>query len=58
MTAAAVVTTGAGSASYGYTQAQADSIPVAINALAADVLALKKVITALIDDGQANGLLQ
>lgn len=52
-TVAAVVTTGAGLASYGFTQAQADAIPVAINALAADVLALKKVLTALIDDLQA-----
>jgi hypothetical protein len=44
---------------YGYAgAAQADAIPVAINALAADVLALKKVITALIDDLQAAGIVQ
>lgn len=55
-TVAAVLTTAAALTSYGFTQAQADSIPVAINALAADVLALKKVITAIIDDLQAVGI--
>ena len=35
------------------TAAQGEAIPVAINALAADVLAIKKVLTALIDDLQA-----
>jgi hypothetical protein len=34
------------------TAAQGEAIPVAINALAADLLALKKVVTALIDDLQ------
>jgi hypothetical protein len=57
-TAANVVTTGAGLASYGYTQAQADAIPVAINATQADVLALKKVVVALVTDLQALGLAQ
>jgi len=52
-TVAAVATTAATLVAYGYTQAQADSIPVAINALAADVLALKKVIVALINDSSA-----
>lgn len=56
-TAVAVVTTAATNSSpYGFAQAQADAIPVAINALEADVLALKKVITALIDDLQAVGI--
>jgi hypothetical protein len=42
---------------YGYaTQAQADALPVACNALAADVLAIKKVVTQIIDDMQAAGL--
>lgn len=49
-TATTVATTAATLIAYGYTQAQADSIPVAINALEADVLALKKVIVALIND--------
>jgi hypothetical protein len=59
-TVAAVSTTGSSQVTpYGYTtSAQADAIPTAINALAADVLALKKVITALIDDLQAYGLAQ
>ena len=55
-TVVAVATTAAGLTSYGYAQAQADAIPVAINALADDVLALKKVITRIIDDLQACGL--
>ena len=57
-TVAAVATTAATNSSpYGYAgSAQADAIPVAINALAADVLALKKVITAIIDDLQTMGL--
>ena len=55
-TVASVSTTGSsvGAASganvYAYTtQAQADAIPVNINALAADVLALKKVLVAVIN---------
>lgn len=57
-TVAAVATTGATNSSpYGYSGAtQADAIPVAINALAADVLQLKKVVTQIIDDLQAAGL--
>ncbi len=52
-TVAAVVTTASTTTAYGYvTSAQADAIPVAINALTADVLVLRKVITALIDDLQ------
>lgn len=58
LTAAAVVTTASALAQYGYTQAQADSIPVAINALVADVLALKKTLTQAIQDLQAYGWLQ
>jgi len=57
-TVAAVDTTAATATSpYGYAgAAQANAIPVAINALAADVLALKKVITALVDDLQGVGI--
>lgn len=44
---------------FGYTtQAQADAIPVAINAVAADLLNLKQLVNSVIDDLQANGLLQ
>jgi len=58
-TVAAIATTGATNSSpFGYTgAAQADAIPVGINALAADVLSLKKVLTALIDDLQAYGFI-
>jgi hypothetical protein len=49
-TAANVVTTASTLVAYGFTQAQADSIPVAINATQADVVALKKLIVALIND--------
>lgn len=54
-TVAAVATTAATSTTpFGYTgAAQADAIPVAINALAADVLELKKVLTKVIDELQA-----
>lgn len=55
-TVTTVATDAAALTSYGFTEAQANAIPVAINALAADVLALKKVVTALIDDLQAAGL--
>ena len=49
-TAANVVTTAATLVAYGFTQAQADSIPVAINAMQADMLELKKLIVSLIND--------
>jgi hypothetical protein len=56
-TVAAVATTASTSSTpFGFAQAQADAIPVAINALAADVLALKKVIVALVADSQAVGI--
>ncbi len=56
-TAVAVDTTAATSTlPFGYTEAQANAIPVAINAVAADLLALKQVVNALIDDAQAVGL--
>lgn len=58
VTSSAVVTTGAALASYGFTQAQADSIPVAINAVAADLLNLKQLVNSIIDDLQAYGLEQ
>lgn len=59
VTSSAVATTGAVNITpYGYTTAaQADAIPVAINAVAADLLNLKQVVNAIIDDGQAEGLL-
>jgi hypothetical protein len=56
-TVAAVDTTGSTlTTPYGYAQAQADAIPVAINALAADVLALKKLIVSLVVDSEAVGI--
>lgn len=57
-TVAAVATTASTQTSpWGYgSQAQADAVPVAINALAADVLALKKLVVALIVDSQAVGI--
>jgi hypothetical protein len=48
-TATDVLTTASALTAYGYTEAQADSIPVAINALIADALALRKVLVAVID---------
>lgn len=54
--AAAATTSATNSSPYGFAQAQADAIPTNINALAVDVLALKKVITGLIDDLQAAGI--
>lgn len=56
VTSSAVATTAATLAAYGYTQAQADAIPVAINAIAADLLNLKQLVNSMIDDQQANGL--
>ena len=56
-TAVAAATTGSTTTTpYGYTtSAQADAIPVAINALEADVIALKKVIVQLVLDLAAIG---
>jgi hypothetical protein len=57
-TAANVATTAATNVSpYGYAQAQADAIPVAINALIADALVLRKVQNTIIDALQAAGIL-
>lgn len=58
-TVSAVATTAATQTTpYGFTtQAQADAIPVAINANAADILATKKLLNAVIDDLQAAGVL-
>jgi len=57
MTSADVVTTAATNSSpYGYSQAQADAIVTAINALRADVIDCKQVVNSLIDDLQALGL--
>ncbi len=56
-TAVAVATTAAtNSTPYGYAQAQADAIVAAVNANSADILAVKKIVNALIDDLQALGL--
>lgn len=57
-TQAAVATTAATALTpNGYsTSAQADAIVAAVNAAAADILALKKVVNALIDDLQALNL--
>jgi hypothetical protein len=57
LTAVAVATTAATNiAPYGYTTAaQADAIVTQLNALNTDVLDLKKVVNAIIDDGQALG---
>lgn len=57
-TAVAPATTGATQTTpYGYAgQAQADAIPVAIVALIADVLALRKVVNQIIDDLQSAGI--
>ena len=58
-TAAAVPTTASTTTTpYGYTtQAQADDIPVAINALEADVLALRKMVVTLTQSLEAVGIL-
>lgn len=56
MAAAAVATTPAALASYGYTQAQADAIVTALNNLITDVTNSKKNITSIIDALQASGL--
>lgn len=56
-TAVAVVTTPATMTTpYGYAQAQADAIVTNVNALVADVLILRQLINALIDDEQGYGL--
>lgn len=57
-TAVAVDTTGSSQTTpYGFTSsAQADAIPVAINALETDVATLRGLINALIDDSQAIGI--
>lgn len=56
-TAAAVATTASTTTTpYGYsTQAQADAIPVAINALEADVAALRELAVGIVDVLQAIG---
>lgn len=58
MTSANLATTAATNTSpYGFADAaQADDIAVQFNALRADVIALKKLVNALIDDLQAVGL--
>lgn len=55
-TQTAVVTTGAGLASYGYTEAQANDIVTQLNAARLDILDLKQLVNSLIDAFQANGL--
>lgn len=58
VTSSAVATTAATQTSpYGYASAaQADAIPVAINAVEADLLDLKQLVNAVIDDLQAFGM--
>lgn len=56
-TAVAVDTTAATNSSpYGFAQAQADAIVTAVNALIADVLAVRKTQNSIIDILQAAGL--
>jgi hypothetical protein len=43
---------------YGFSQAQADAIPVALNALLADMLDLRKVVNGIVDDLQSVGVVQ
>lgn len=59
-TSSAVATTAATQATpWGFgSQAQADAIPVAINAVAADLLNLKQLVNSVIDDHQTYGLFQ
>jgi hypothetical protein len=56
-TAAAVATTGTTNSSpYGFTAAaQGDALVAGYNALVLDVLQLRKLVTSLIDDAQAQG---
>jgi hypothetical protein len=60
MTSVAVATTAATQTTpWGYgSQAQADAIITAINALRTDVINVKGVVNSVVDDLQANGLLQ
>lgn len=60
VTSSSVATTAATNvAPFGYTTAaQADAIPVAINAVAADLLNLKQLVNQMLDDLQGYGLLQ
>ncbi len=55
-TAVAVATTAAALASYGFTEAQANAIVAAVNALVVDVAATKKVVNAIIDDLQTDSV--
>ncbi len=56
-TASSVATTGAtNSTPYGYSQAQADAIVAAVNALVVDVANCKGMINSLVDDSQGIGL--
>lgn len=56
-TAAAVATTAASLAGYGFTQAQANALPAAINALVIDLANTKQVLNRVLDDLQLMGLL-
>lgn len=56
-TSVAVATTAATNSSpYGFAQAQADAIVTNLNAVIADVLQLRKVVNSIIDDLQAQGV--
>lgn len=56
VTSNAVATTEAVKGEFGFTEAQANAIPVAINAVRADLLNLKKVVNGIIDDMQSLGV--
>jgi hypothetical protein len=56
-TAVAPATTGSALSSYGFTQAQADAISLAVAALVADSLANRQLIAAMVTDLEAAGIL-
>mgnify|MGYP001557764864 CR=1 FL=1 len=57
ITASTVVTTAAGLAIYGFTEAQANAVVAAVNALRVDVLNVKQVLNSLLDDLQNLGII-
>lgn len=57
-TATSVATTAAATLQFGYAEAQANAIPVAINALIVDLADLKQLVNSLIDDLQTLGIAQ
>ncbi len=55
-TSSAVDTTAAAALSFGYTEAQANALVAAVNAIRADLADTAAVVNAIIDDLQALGL--